>query len=228
MTNDQLPITNSFELLSRLKALGYDNPSRDPWWWPNSGSFETVVGAILTQNTAWERVEVSLDNLRNAGLLHPEVLAEYPEASLEALIRPSGFYRAKGRALREFSRRLLEDFGDFAAFAEGVDREWLLARRGVGLETADAILNYACYKEAFVVDSYTARLLGALGYELQSYEAVQEWMLEGLSGREEELFCGMGRAQCYARCHGMVVEYCKAHRTGRRIDPTPLLDFSKN
>lgn len=210
-------IENSFELLSRLKSLGYDNPSRDPWWWPNSGSFEVVAGAILTQNANWERVELSLENLRNEGLLGPERLSDYPAASLEALIRPSGFHTAKGRNLRELSRLMLEEFGSFDAFREGVSREWLLGRRGVGPETADAILNYACYKEAFVVDSYTTRLLAALGYELEGYDAVQSWMLEGLEGWEGELFEGMPPSQVYARAHGMVVEYCKANRKGRQI-----------
>ena len=217
MTNDQLPIADSFDLLSRLKALGYDNDSRDSWWWPNSGTFEVVVGAILTQNANWERVELSLDNLRNEGLLNPERLAAYPAASLEALIRSSGFHTAKGRNLRELSRLIMKDFGSFGAFREKVNRGWLLERRGVGPETADAILNYACYREAFVVDSYTGRLLRALGYDLEGYEAVQEWMLEGIAGREEMLFPGFGPAQCYARAHGMVVEYCKRNRKGRTI-----------
>ncbi|ADV45576.1 3-methyladenine DNA glycosylase [Nitratifractor salsuginis] len=217
-------IDNSFELLFRLKSVGYDNPSRDPWWWPNSGSFEVVVGGILTQNANWERVELSLENLRNKGLLNPESLAEYPAASLEALIRPSGFHTAKGRNLRELSRAMLEKFGSFDAFRQEVSREWLLERRGVGPETADAILNYACYREAFVVDSYTARLLAALGYELESYDAVQSWMLEGLAGREKELFAGMPAAQIYARSHGMVVEYCKANRKGRQIRVEALRD----
>ncbi len=219
-------IDNSFELLSRLKTLGYDNASRDPWWWPASGSFEVVVGAILTQNANWERVERSLENLRNEDLLDPERLAEYPAVSLEALIRPSGFHKAKGRNLRDLSRKMLESFGSFAAFCENVDRQWLLECRGVGPETADAILNYACYREAFVVDSYTARLLVALGYELTGYDAVQEWMLGGLEGKSPLLFPTLSTAQCYARAHGMVVEYCKVNRRGREIDVFALLGKS--
>lgn len=217
-------ITDSFELLTRLKSLGYDNDSRDPWWWPESGTFAVVVGAILTQNANWERVEISLENLRNEGLLSPGRLAEYPAASLEALIRPSGFHTAKGRNLRELSRRIVEEFGSFETFCDAVEREWLLARRGIGPETADAILNYACYREAFVVDSYTARLLMALGYELSNYDEVQAWMLEGLAGREEELFTGMSAAQVYARAHGMVVEYCKINRKGRAVIVEPLFN----
>ncbi|WP_457602732.1 3-methyladenine DNA glycosylase [Nitratifractor sp.] len=219
-------IINSYELLVRLKTLGYDNASRDPWWWPASGSFEVVVGAILTQNTNWERVERSVENLRNEDLLNPERLAEYPAASLEALIRPSGFHTAKGRNLRELSRKMLESFGSFSAFREEVDREWLLECRGIGPETADAILNYACYREAFVVDSYTARLLNALGYEFGGYDAVQEWMVEGLEGESRRLFPLFPRAQCYARAHGMVVEYCKVNRRGRKIDVSALLEES--
>ncbi|WP_457606944.1 3-methyladenine DNA glycosylase [Nitratifractor sp.] len=208
---------DSFDLLERLKAFGCDNASRDPWWWPESGSFTVVAGAILTQNANWQRVEISLENLRAEGLLTPERLAEYPLSSLEALIRPSGFFRAKARNLRDLSLQMLEDFASFDAFREEAEREWLLERRGVGPETADAILNYACYKEAFVMDSYTARLLEALGYSFDSYETLQEWMLEGLAGREEELFPGLPRAQCYARSHGMIVEYCKVHRKGRKV-----------
>ncbi len=209
--------SDSYQLLSRLESLGYDRADRDPWWWPNSGSFETVIGAVLTQNANWQRVEISLENLRQEGLLGPERLAEYPQDSLEVLIRPSGFHTAKGRNLRALSRGILDAFGDFEGFREAVDREWLLGQRGIGPETADAILNYACYREAFVVDSYTARLLAALGWVLDGYEEVQSWMIEGLSGREAELFPGMSVAQAWARSHGMVVEYCKANRKGRRI-----------
>jgi len=208
-------ISDSFELLFRLKTLGYDNASRDPWWWPNSGTFEVVVGAILTQNANWQRVEISLGNLRNEDLLNPERLAEYPVNSLEALIRSSGFHTAKARNLRELSRSILEDFGDFEAFCGEVDREWLLGRRGIGPESADAILNYACHRAAFVVDSYTARLLRALGYELADYAELQAWMLEGIGGRHEELFSGFSPGQVYARAHGMVVEYCKINRKAR-------------
>jgi len=217
-------ITDSYELLSRLKSLGYDNVSRDPWWWPESGTFTVVVGAILTQNANWERVEISLENLRNEGLLAPERLAEYPAASLEALIRPSGFHTAKGRNLRELSRKIIDEFGDFEIFREEVERDWLLARRGIGPETADAILNYACYREAFVVDSYTARLLKALSYEFTGYDEVQAWMVEGVAGSEERLFPELPTAQVYARAHGMVVEYCKANRKGWAIVVEPLLN----
>ncbi len=215
-------ITTSADLLLRLHALGYDNSARDPWWWPHSGTFETLIGAILTQNTTWKSVEVSLDNLRQAELLVPEAFAQASSDILEPLIRPSGYYRNKARNLSELTRTLLEDFGNFETFAAQVNRGWLMARRGIGNETADAILNYACYREAMVVDSYTARLLEALGHPQPDYLHVQSWMLERIEAGCRQIFPDLSLAQCYARYHGMVVEYCKVNRRGKEIDVIPL------
>ncbi len=219
-----MPIQTSSDLLFRLHHLGYDNPTRDPWWWPDSGRFATLIGAILTQNTTWESVEKSLSGLQNAEWLEPHALAAAPRRELETLIRPSGYYRNKARNLQEIAQAIIDDFGDFEIFARRVCRNWLMRRRGVGRETADAILNYACYREAFVADSYTARLLEALGHGQKDYPAVQSWMLDGIEEGCQATFPDLPRAQCYARYHGMVVEYCKTHRTGKRIDVESLSD----
>jgi len=217
-----MPIHTSTDLLLRLHTLGYDNPTRDPWWWPNSGTFETAISAILTQNTTWTSVEKSLENLEAHALLNPEDLAGTETSTLETLIRPSGYYRNKARNLQAFSHVLLTDFGDFETFVSHVSREWLLARRGIGNETADAILNYACYRETFVVDSYTARLLEALGEGQNGYASVQAWMLDGVGTGCQVVFPDLPLAQCYARYHGMVVEYCKVNRTGSQIEVSLL------
>ena len=215
-------IGTSSDLIIRLHSLGYDNPSRDPWWWPHSGRFETLIGAILTQNTTWKSVEISLDNLKQERLLEPEALANVPLERLEPLIRPSGYFRNKSYNLQQLSRNMLETFGSFEGFAVEVDRDWLMAQRGIGHETADAILNYACYREVMVVDSYTARLLEALDYPQSDYLHVQSWMLHGLSEGCREVFPDLPLAQGYARYHGMVVEYVKVNKHGKRVDVEPL------
>ena len=38
-------------------------------WWPAQSPFEVMVGAILTQNTAWRNVEKAIANLRAADAL---------------------------------------------------------------------------------------------------------------------------------------------------------------
>ncbi|NPA28323.1 MAG: 3-methyladenine DNA glycosylase [Epsilonproteobacteria bacterium] len=217
-------IENSFDLLKRLLELGYDRANRDDWWWPNSGTFEVVVGAILTQNSKWERVEISLENLRKRSLLSLESLALIDLKELEELIRPSGFFRAKSKYIKGISQAILDDFISFDNFKEEVDREWLLAQKGIGFESADAILNYGCKKEAFVVDSYSQRLLNALGYEFDRYEDIQEWFISGIWDRYNLLFPSFSRAKVYARAHGMIVEYCKENKKGSKIDISKIKD----
>jgi len=216
-------ISSATELFLKLKELGYDNRSRDPWWWPNSGTFKVVIGAILTQNSSWQNVEKSLLNLERHSLIELGALAATPLALLEELIRPSGFFRAKSKNLQQLSRNILDEFGAFNAFHESVTREWLLAQRGIGQESADAILNYACYQEAFVVDSYTNRLLQAFGYDFNRYEELQEWIVDDFSTNYKVVFPELTRAQAYARAHGMVVEYCKVNKKGRAVTIEQLL-----
>ncbi len=217
-------LQNATELFKLLKASGYDNKSHDSWWWPNSGTFEVVVGAILTQNTTWKNVEKSLENLKD--YLNLEEFASLDTLTLQELIRPSGFYRQKANYLKLLSNNILDEFQTFKNFQEEVTKEWLLAQKGIGHESADAILNYACYKEAFVVDSYTNRLLKAFGYEFNSYLELQEWIIDSFYSGYKELFPTLSRANAYARAHGMVVEYCKVHSKKKEVEISELIDIS--
>ena len=215
-------IDDSFTLLYLLKEAGYDRAYKDEWWWPNSGSVESLVGAILTQNSRWESVEVSLNNLKKDNFLSLEALASLSPVDIYTHIRASGFFRNKAKNIIELSKNILNSYHSFEEFRENVDRRWLLSQRGIGAESADAILNYTCYKEAFVVDSYTNRLLKAFGYEFDSYDAIQEWIIEGVYNRYNKLFPNFSRAKVYARSHGMIVEYCKENKKGHNIDISKL------
>lgn len=137
-------------------------------WWPGDGPFEVMVGAVLTQNTAWRNVERALDNLQAAGVLSPAGLRDVPRAQLEALLRPAGYYRVKAGRLQSLLAYLFREHGgDPTALARGevaTLRPALLAVPGVGPETADSILLYAAKLPTFVVDAYTRRLLDRLGW----------------------------------------------------------------
>src|ERR1035437_9688545 len=43
-------------------------------WWPAKTPFEVIVGAILTQSTAWGNVERAMNNLRAARMLTPSAI----------------------------------------------------------------------------------------------------------------------------------------------------------
>jgi endonuclease-3 related protein len=218
-------MTHSVELLESLHALNLPIRERDPWWWPNSGSYEVVIGAVLTQNTKWQKVENALENLKNLNALTIEGLAKLDTDTLREAIRPAGFYNTKAKRLKLLNQAIGDKFGDFETFQAEVERKWLLGKQGIGEETADAILNYACYQEAMVVDSYTAALLRAFGFEFDEYRAIQAWLIEGIKDydiRVRKLFPTEPKAQIYALFHGLIVEYCKRYKKGKIVDITPL------
>ena len=136
-------------------------------WWPADGPFEMMVGAILTQNTAWVNVERAIHNLKEAQALDPMALDETPIDELARVIRPCGYYNVKARRLKSLVHHLVTDFGGdlgrlFALDTAQLRRE-LLSIHGVGEETADSIMLYAAQRPVFVVDAYTRRIAGRLG-----------------------------------------------------------------
>ncbi len=152
----------------------------DQRWWPGDTPFEVAVGAILTQNTAWANVEKAIANLKRAGLLEPAALARLSASEIAPLIKPAGYYNVKARRLRAFLDFLGREYeGDVAAMARvevSTVRPKLLAVRGVGPETADSILLYACGLPTFVVDAYTHRILHRHGLadEAATYDELKE------------------------------------------------------
>jgi len=202
-----MEFSNSYELLVELrkKNLLKNSPK---YWWPNVGSFEVVLGAILTQNSKWEKVEIALNNLKNISL---EKLVEFSEFELSQMIKSVGFYNQKSKRLILLAKNILEEFGSFEEFQKFVSREWLLSQKGIGFETADSILCYACFRETMVMDSYTKRLLKKNGFEFESYDEMKEWFENGIGENWHKIanFYDNDLNLCYARFHGKIVEFMK-------------------
>jgi endonuclease III related protein len=148
-------------------------------WWPAKTPFEVIVGAILTQSTAWSNVERAIENLRAAGVLSPPAMQKIAPSRLALLVRPSGYFRQKAKKLKAFVRFLQSEYqgslDDMFQTPTSELREKLLSVHGIGPETADSILLYAGDHPVFVVDAYTHRIFGR--HELLSgkpeYEGVR-------------------------------------------------------
>lgn len=80
-------------------------------WWPAETTFEIMVGAVLTQNTAWSNVDRSLAALKAEDVLEPHALAAMEPERLQELIRPSGFYVNKSKTVQSLSRWYVERCG---------------------------------------------------------------------------------------------------------------------
>ncbi|WP_419764026.1 MAG: 3-methyladenine DNA glycosylase [Arcobacter sp.] len=205
-------IVDSYDLFIFLKDKNLID-TKYKYWWPRNDDFEIFLGAILTQNTKWINVEKSLENLSRLNLLDLEKLIEVDIDILIHAITPSGFKNQKSIRIKKICENIIEEFGDFKTFKENVCREWLLSQKGIGEETADAILCYSCHKEEMVVDSYTNRLLKSFGYEFESYDELKAWLEYGINenfDKIESLYdYDISLNMIYCRFHGKIVEFMK-------------------
>ena len=134
-------------------------------WWPGETPFEIMVGAVLTQNTAWSNVEKAIGNLVDRNKLDAAAIVAARKDHLAGWLRPSGYFNVKAARLKNFCRWYLQA-GGFEVqdrMDTGDLRLALLEVNGVGKETADDILLYAFSRPVFVVDAYTRRLFARLG-----------------------------------------------------------------
>ena len=136
-------------------------------WWPGEGPLDVVIGAILTQNTAWSNVEKAITNLKMSNLWTLESIHRSSQEDLASVVLSSGYFNQKARKLKAFAEHIyIKHEGDLAKFLNqelSCLRKELLSIYGIGPETADDILVYAAEKPSFIIDVYSKRILGRLG-----------------------------------------------------------------
>src|SRR3989304_5256063 len=98
-------------------------------WWPGRTRFEIIIGAILTQNTAWTNVEKAITNLRDKKVLNPEKMRALAHDELASLIRPAGYFNIKAKRLRHFLDHLYA--GDHPEFVVDAYTKRILERHRV-------------------------------------------------------------------------------------------------
>jgi len=189
-------------------------------WWPAETPTEVVIGAILTQNTAWRNVERAIENLKRANALDWKRLHKLPFEELAELIRPAGTFNVKARRLKSFIQwfhdRFDLDLDRMFEMSVSSLREELLEVSGIGRETADAILLYAGQMPSFVVDAYTSRILYRHNLIDRSadYDEIKELFESNLPddvplfNEYHALLVDVGKKHCRpkARCEGCPLE----------------------
>jgi len=190
------------------------------YWWPidkkyhiehkSDPRFEIILGAILTQNTAWSNVEKTLHKLKQSNMLTIDLIASCDEGFLKQLIRSSGFFNQKAERLTTLANYLKKKYkANLDLFFDkplSVLRKELLNLKGIGPETADSILLYAGDKPIFVVDAYTKRLFQRIPVTMDlTYDAIQHTVENELSKvyTEKEL------PSIYNEFHALIVHHAK-------------------
>jgi len=172
-------------------------------WWPGDSVFEIMVGAVLTQNTAWTNVEKAITNLKAAKALSPAAIVAAPHRRLAAWLKPSGYFNIKAQRLHAFCAWLIRKGGAkrIARLPTDVLRAELLQVHGIGPETADDILLYAFNRPVFVIDAYTRRLFQRLGFIQgdESYETLRSLFEKSLATD----------TQLFNEYHALIVAHAK-------------------
>jgi len=155
-------------------------------WWPGDTPFEVIIGAILTQSVSWVNVEKAIQNLKEVGILEPGKLYKKDVSEIAPLIRSTRFYHEKAQKIKNFMNFLFDEYGGCLQKMSDEDldilRQKLLKIKGLGEETVDSILLYACNKPVFVVDAYTKRVFSRYGLikEGAGYKEIQTFFLDNL------------------------------------------------
>ena len=194
-------------------------------WWPSQSIDETIIGAILTQNTSWNNVEKSIKILKEKNLLSLKKIKNCK--NLREYIKPSGFFNQKERYLKEAAEKI--DIKEITKLPPADARKKLLSIKGIGKETADSILLYAFGKPIFVVDAYTKRIFSRLGLisENSTYDETQNFFMDKLQNdtylfnEYHALIVKLGKEFCTKRnpkCNQCPLkEFCHYHKDTKTI-----------
>jgi len=159
---------------------------------------QLLVAAILAAQCTDERVnQVTPELFRK----YPDVraFAEADESELEDMVRSTGFFRNKTKAIIASAREILEDFGGIVP--DTIDE--LTSLSGVGRKTANLIVGDAYGKPAVIVDTHVKRISGRLGLTTNTDPDkiefdLREVLSESESTHFNHLMVYHGRAVCKA------------------------------
>lgn len=159
---------------------------------------QLLVAAILAAQCTDDKVNQVTPSLFRK---YPTVeeFANADTAELEEMIRPTGFFRNKAKAIIESARQVVSDFG-----GKPPDTiEELTTLNGVGRKTANLIVGVAYGKPAVIVDTHVIRVTGRLGLTAQKDPAKIEFELRELLPPEDmtvfnHLIVALGRTVCKA------------------------------
>jgi endonuclease-3 len=164
------------------------------------GPFELLVATILSAQCTDKKVNEVTPRVF-ARWPDPASLAAADPADLEALIRPTGFYRVKSRNLQATARALVEHHAGRVPRA----MDELVRLPGVARKTANVVLGTAFgIADGVVVDTHVARLSARLGLTRHDEPPKIERDLMDAIPRQQWIALGHrliwhGRRVCFAR-----------------------------
>ncbi len=212
------------ETLARL-AAEYPGDERELCALTHADAFQLLAATILSAQTTDETVNRVTPAVFRRYPTPADLAAADPE-ELEALIKPSGFFRAKARSLRGMAVALEERFG--GVVPEEMDD--LVTLPGVGRKTANVVRSVGFGLPGLPVDTHVGRVSRRLGLTAASDPVQAEADLNALvppaeRGRFSLRLIQHGRRVCVARrprCPECVLaDFCPSSTAPVRAHPAP-------
>ena len=166
----------------------------------HASAWQLLVATILSAQSTDARVNLVTPALF-ARYPTPAALGAAPQEAVEELVKSTGFFRNKARAIREASREVAERFGGEVPR----DMEAAMSLRGVARKTANLVLGTAYgLATGIIVDTHAARVAQRLALTRESEPTKIERDLCALFPRDEWVATGHrlvlhGRYVCSAR-----------------------------
>ncbi len=198
MVRPRSPRGRARETATRL-ADEYPGDARELTALHHENAFQLVVATILSAQTTDERVNEVTPALFRA-YPGPEELAGADLEELEALVRPTGFFRNKARSLKGMAAAMVERFGGEVPSSV----EDLTSLPGVGRKTANVIRSVGLGLPGLPVDTHVGRLSRRLELTAQTDPVKAEHELAALLPPDEWGLFSLrlilhGRRVCVAR-----------------------------
>jgi endonuclease-3 len=178
------------------------------WIASSEDPFETLIVAIISQNTADRNTARAFENLSNKFKITPEALTKAKEKDIEECLKVAGLYRNKAKTMKRVSKTILERYqGDLKSILSlpiEEARETLMQFPGVGPKTADVVLLFCAKQNTIPVDTHVNRVSKRLGLAPAkgNYEAVRR-ILQSIYEPKD-----------YLAVHALLIlhgrKYCKA------------------
>jgi len=165
----------------------------------HQNAFQLLIATILSAQCTDERVNMVTKELFKR-YKTPKDFVDLPLENLEELIKPTGFYKNKAKAIKNCCMALLERFDGQVPST----MEEMLTLPGVGRKTANVVLGAIYGVPGIVVDTHVKRLANLLGFSNSIDPDKIEKDLEALLRPEDwrrfsDVLIYHGRQICKAR-----------------------------
>lgn len=217
------------EIFKALIVLNVSPIKND--WMEGLSDFELFLGVTIDTKSFWPKVRSITQKLAKSGVHNIEDMSKLDEYDLSLAFAGLKCMIKKTKLIHSLAIDIMDCFASFEDFKLNVSTQWLLKRKGIGPAHALLIQNLACKQDVMIISSKSNIFLSALGFELESWEEIQEYLAAGISLEKAKLNQMLGTNytlnELYFYFHSSIIQYVKTNFTAGKIEHKAKKDLRK-